>query len=275
MYSGELTAGNPVLIKEKGPTYTLIMEKSGYKIASFYQFVELGDGERLCVLRDRIRSEMQGRGIVGTMIIASEGFNSTVCGDIENLDGFLESVTEIFGTEIEAKFSFTQTAPFRKLDVKVKPEIVTLKRPVEIALGNGTHVSPAEWNNLLNDPDVIVLDTRNDYEYQTGTFERAMNPKTEKFSELPSFIERNLDPQKHKKIAMFCTGGIRCEKFAPYMKGIGFENVYQLKGGILKYLEEVPPEDQRWSGECYVFDTRVTVDEKLKPGRSGDLSQEQ
>ena len=250
------------------------MNQAGFKIASFYQFIELGGKEQLYALRDRVRKEMQGRGIVGTMIIASEGFNSTVCGDIENLDGFLGPVTEIFGTEIEAKFSFTETPPFRKIDVKVKPEIVTLKRPVEISLGRGTHVSPAEWNKLLEDPDVLVLDTRNDYEFQTGTFERAVNPKTEKFSDLPGFIERNLDPQKHKKIAMFCTGGIRCEKFAPYMKGIGFENVYQLKGGILKYLEEVPLENQRWSGECYVFDTRVTVDERLKPGRSGDLSQE-
>jgi UPF0176 protein len=250
------------------------MSDGGYKIAAFYRFIELGSVAKLVELRDLIRGEMRARGIVGTMIIASEGFNSTVCGQAAELESFIEFLSQLLSTKILAKFSYSAARPFRKIDVKVKPEIVTLKKPVEIALGQGTHVSPSEWNKLLDDPEVIVLDTRNDYEFRTGTFDRAVNPKTEKFSDLPEYVEENLDPQKHKKIAMFCTGGIRCEKFAPYMKEIGFENVYQLEGGILKYLEEVSPEDQRWNGECYVFDTRVTLDERLKPSRSRDLSQE-
>ena len=250
------------------------MDRDGYKIAAFYKFIDLRSGGELTALRDRIRNKMAKFGIVGTVILATEGFNSTVCGDARSVDDFLEFLSKIFNTRIDPKISQSDTAPFRKIDVKIKPEIVTLKKPVEISLAEGTHVSPAQWNKLLDDPEVIVLDTRNDYEFRTGTFERAVNPETEKFSELPDYVEKNLDPQKHKKVAMFCTGGIRCEKFAPYMKAIGFENVYQLEGGILKYLEEIPPEEQRWNGECYVFDTRVKVNEKLEPGGSGDLSQE-
>ena len=129
------------------------------------------------------------------------------------------------------------------------------------------------WNRLITDPDVIVLDTRNEYEYKSGTFRNAVNPGTEKFNDLPTFIEQNLDPKQHKKIAMFCTGGIRCEKFAPYMKERGFEEVFQLSGGILKYLEEVDPDESLWDGECFVFDERITVGNDLRKGTSPDLSQ--
>jgi UPF0176 protein len=149
---------------------------------------------------------------------------------------------------------------------------VTLKQRVELEKGLGTHVSPREWNEIIRDEEVFVLDTRNDYEFQVGTFKGAVNPKTEKFSDLPKFVEENLNPEKHKKVAMFCTGGIRCEKFAPFMKQIGFENVYQLEGGILKYLEEVPEEESLWQGECYVFDLRVSVDENLQKGNARDFS---
>jgi UPF0176 protein len=156
--------------------------------------------------------------------------------------------------------------------VKVKPEIVTLKQKVEIERGAGTHVSPRKWNELLRDEEVFVLDTRNDYEFQVGSFRRAVNPKTEKFSDLPRFVEENLDPEKHKKVAVFCTGGIRCEKFAPFLKQRGFAEVYQLEGGILKYLEEIPEPESLWDGECFVFDLRVSVDENLKKGTAPDLS---
>lgn len=243
-----------------------------YKIATFYKFLDLA-GKDLLAFRDDIRRSMQDRGIVGTVILASEGINSSICGSESNIDGFVNHLAELFSADIHPKSSFSDSPPFQKIDVKVKPEIVTLKKEVDIDLGHGTHVSSHDWNEIISDPDVIVLDTRNDYEFKTGTFERAINPGTEKFSELPEYVAENLDPEKHKKIAMFCTGGIRCEKFAPYMRSLGFENVYQLEGGILKYLEEVPASEQRWRGECYVFDTRVTVDNSLNPGNSSDLSQ--
>lgn len=251
------------------------MSHGGYKIATFYKFTELGGEEELLILRDRIRSKMSDLKILGTFIIATEGFNATLCGRTESIDAFIKFVSENFDAAFEAKITYSNTAPFRKIDVKVKPEIVTLKKPVEMSLGTGTHVPPSEWNRLLDDPEIVVLDTRNEYEFRTGTFERAINPGTEKFSDLPGYIEKNLNLKKQNKIAMFCTGGIRCEKFAPYLKALGFENVYQLEGGILKYLEEIPEEEQRWIGECYVFDTRVTVNERLEPSGSADLSQEQ
>jgi UPF0176 protein len=243
-----------------------------YKIAAFYKFVDLS-GKDLPVLRSDIGQSMKDRGIVGTVILAAEGVNSTICGREEDIDGFAVELSKLLSSELRPKYSFADTPPFKKVDVKIKPEIVTLKKEVDIDLGHGTHVQPSEWNEIISDPDVIVLDTRNDYEFKTGTFERAINPGTEKFSELPQYVAEHLDPDKHKKIAMFCTGGIRCEKFAPYMRSLGFENVYQLEGGILKYLEEVPANEQRWRGECYVFDTRVTVDNGLNPGNSSDLSQ--
>ena len=243
-----------------------------FKIAAFYKFVDLSRVD-LPALRDRIRKAMQEQDVIGTVILAGEGINSTVCARENDIDRFVIEISKLLCTDLNPKYSYTDTPPFRKIDVKIKPEIVTLKKEVDIDLGQGTHVAPHAWNEIISDPEVIVLDTRNDYEFHTGTFERAINPGTEKFSELPEYVAENLDPAKHKKVAMFCTGGIRCEKFAPYMRSLGFENVYQLEGGILKYLEEVPPSEQRWKGECYVFDTRVTVDNSLKPGNSSDLSQ--
>lgn len=244
-----------------------------YKIATFYEFKRLAEVGELAALRYDVRDLMRKLGIVGTVIVADEGYNSTVAGEPEKLDEFLERLSELLRTSISAKASFSDEPPFRRVDVKVKPEIVTLKRPVDIELGAGTHVSPREWNELIARDDVVVLDTRNDYEFRTGTFERAVNPETEKFSELPDFIDKNLDPTIHKRIAMFCTGGIRCEKFAPYMKSLGYDEVYQLEGGILKYLETVPPEEQKWTGECFIFDERRSVDNRLKKGDGPDLSQ--
>jgi UPF0176 protein len=142
---------------------------------------------------------------------------------------------------------------------------------VDISLGKGTHVGADEWNQLIKDPSVVVLDTRNDYEFRNGSFRRALNPQTEKFSELPAFVDENLDPEKHPRVAMFCTGGIRCEKFAPYLKQIGFKEVFQLEGGILRYLETVDESESLWRGECFVFDDRVTVDDNLEKGRRPGL----
>ena len=247
------------------------MSKKSIQIITFYEFKRL---ENLPEIQSRLKTAMREHSILGTIILADEGFNATVSGAPENIDAFVPLLKEILGTGIKFKSSFHEESPFRRIFVKIKPEIVTLKKEVALEKGIGTHVSPAEWNEIIRAEDVFVLDTRNDYEYAIGTFERAVNPKTEKFSDLPKFVEENLDPAKHKKVAMFCTGGIRCEKFAPYLKGKGFENVYQLEGGILKYLEEVPEAESLWQGECYVFDLRVSVDENLQKGNARDLSLE-
>lgn len=244
-----------------------------FKIVTFYEFKHMAVLGGLADLCTSIRQLMKRNGIVGTIILADEGFNGTVAGPAEEMAAFVKGVGEMLETTLNMKVSYSPSLPFRKIDVKIKPEIVTLKRPVDIRLGEGTHVPPEQWNEIISAGDVTVLDTRNDYEFRTGTFANAINPITGKFSELPEYVEKNLDPAKHKKIAMFCTGGIRCEKFAPYMKARGFEEIYQLEGGILKYLEVVPREKQLWNGECFVFDTRVSVDEQLSVGASPDLSQ--
>jgi UPF0176 protein len=243
-----------------------------FQIITFYEFKKF-DKRRLPSLKDALRDAMNANEIKGTIIVAEEGFNATVSGENDRIAAFVKAIEEILDTKIEYKSSFHAEPPFRKIDVKIKPEIVTLKREVDISAGEGTHVDPSEWNKIISDPSVIVLDTRNDYEYRNGTFQGAINPKTEKFSDLPEFVAETLDPEKHPKIAMFCTGGIRCEKFAPYMKGLGFREVFQLQGGILKYLEEVPPEESLWEGECFVFDDRRTVDQELKKGVGPDYSQ--
>lgn len=242
------------------------------QIISFYKFEPVAQIRSLEETRQLIKDLMSETGVRGTLILAEEGFNSMVAGKPDAIGDFMRKLEDILETKIAFKSSYDDNSPFRKIDVKVKPEIVTLRQKVDISKGIGTHVPATGWNDLITSPDVILLDTRNDYEYNTGTFEGAINPKTEKFSDLPDFIERELSGHKDKKIAMFCTGGIRCEKFAPYMLAKGFREVYQLEGGILKYLEEVDQSESKWKGECYVFDTRVTVDHDLKPGEGTDLS---
>lgn len=244
-----------------------------FQIISFYEFKPLGPAERLAELKASLRDALLKHKIFGTIIIAEEGFNASLCGQPESIGPFIGEIEAILETTIEPRSSFNQESPFRKHEVRIKPEIVTLKRPVDISLGAGTHVDPKNWNHVISDPNVFVLDARNDYEFRSGTFKNAVNPKTTKFSDLPEFVDEKLDPGKHSKIAMFCTGGIRCEKFAPYMKERGFNEVFQLRGGILKYLEEVPAGEQLWDGECFVFDERVTVNENLEKGRGPDLSQ--
>lgn len=244
-----------------------------FQIITFYEFKDMTTVGPLVEIRDRVKATMREYSILGTLIIAHEGFNCTVAGLEADIGKFVLALNTILMTELKFKSSFHEEIPFKRVDVKIKPEIVTLKKYVDISKGVGTHVPPSKWNELIGGEDVFVLDARNDYEFNTGTFERAVNPATEKFSDLPEFVEKNLDPSVHKKVAMFCTGGIRCEKFAPYMKGLGFEEVFQLEGGILKYLEIVPIEEQKWNGECYIFDRRVTVDERLRKGKTTDLSQ--
>ena len=249
------------------------MNPARIQIIAFYEFKDMSHLGDLTCQRDELKKLLLDTDVRGTIILANEGFNGMVCGQEDCIEKFISEAEPILKTRLRIKSSFNEAAPFRKIDVKIKPEIVTLKIPVDIKLGTGTHVDPERWNEIISDPKTFVLDTRNDYEYKSGTFRGAVNPETEKFSELPRFVAENLDPDKHKRVAMFCTGGIRCEKFAPYMKQLGFEEVYQLEGGILKYLEEVDPASSLWEGECFVFDERVTVDHSLEKGNGPDHSQ--
>lgn len=208
--------------------------------------------------------------IKGTILIAEEGYNSTISGTPEDILRFIEILEKNLETTLKYKSSFHSDRPFLKAKVRIKKEIVTLRQQVEIEKGIGTHAKPSEWNRIISDKNTIILDTRNDYEVELGTFRGAVNPKIEKFSDLPKYVAENFSPDEDVQIAMFCTGGIRCEKFAPYLKEQGFKNVFQLEGGILKYLEETPENDSLWEGECFVFDDRIAVDHNLRPGKTED-----
>tara|TARA_R110002167_G_scaffold89012_6_gene240066 strand:- start:1724 stop:2704 length:981 start_codon:yes stop_codon:yes gene_type:complete len=234
-------------------------------VAALYKFVRLPDFE---TLRSPLHKVMTDHEVRGTVLLAAEGVNGTIAGTREGVDAvldFLRADPRI--NTLTAKESYTQENPFYRSKVKLKKEIVTMGvediDPNDIV---GTYVKPEDWNALIADPDVLLVDTRNDYEVQIGSFKNALNPKTESFREFPEFAKQNLDPSKHKKVAMFCTGGIRCEKSTAFMKQQGFKEVYHLEGGILKYLEEVPQENSLWEGECFVFDNRVTVNHQLEKG---------
>jgi len=234
-------------------------------VATFYKFVQLPDCE---TLQGKILAYCQQQSIKGTILLATEGINGTIAGSrvaINAVLAFLKSDSRF--ADLQHKESIAANFPFERMKVKVKLEIVTLGKPeVNPAVTVGTYVTPAEWNNLIADPDVIVIDTRNEYEVAIGTFAGAVNPQTNSFREFPEYVQQNLDPQQHPKVAMFCTGGIRCEKASAYMLAQGFQAVYHLQGGILKYLEEVPAEASLWQGECFVFDERVAVKHGLEPG---------
>ncbi len=240
-----------------------------FQIVNFYKFIRLSG---LDELREALRALMVETGVRGTIILADEGFNAMLCGKEDEMKKFLPIAEKILGCELECKVSYYDEPPLRKIDVKIKPEIVTLKQEVDIELGAGTHVGPEEWNALIADPETVILDARNYYEVMNGSFVNSIDPKTEKFSDLPKFIEENLTDAKTKNVALYCTGGIRCEKFAPYLKSKGFENVFQLQGGILKYLETVDPSESLWEGECFVFDERRTLNEHLEKGEQIDYS---
>jgi len=204
----------------------------------------------------------------GTLLLAEEGINGTIAGSRSGIDAVLNWLgqDERLGN-IVTKESFDESNPFYRTKVKLKKEIVTMGvEGIDPKHVVGTYVKPKDWNALISDPDVILVDTRNDYEVKVGTFEGAIDPETTSFREFPQYVKDNLDPEKNKKVAMFCTGGIRCEKSTAYLKEQGFEDVYHLEGGILKYLEEVPQDDSMWQGECFVFDNRVTVNHQLEKG---------
>jgi UPF0176 protein len=234
-------------------------------VCALYKFVKLNDYPEL---KSPLLKVMNDNGIVGTLLLAHEGINGTVAGSRAAIDTLLNWLNQDQRLNpIEFKESLTDICPFKRTKVKLKKEIVTMGvediDPTQVV---GTYVDPKQWNQLISDPEVLLIDTRNDYEVQVGTFKNAVNPHTETFREFPQYVQQHLDPNRHKKVAMFCTGGIRCEKSTAYLKQLGFEQVYHLKGGILKYLEEVPKEQSLWQGECFVFDDRVTVNHDLQPG---------
>jgi UPF0176 protein len=235
-------------------------------VAALYKFVRLPDFE---ALRAPLHQVMMENEVRGTLLLAAEGINGTIAGPRAGIDAVLAWLRSDPRLQaLETKDSYVDENPFYRTKVKLKREIVTMG--VEDIDPNhivGTYVKPKDWNALLADPEVVLVDTRNDYEVRIGSFRNALNPKTESFREFPAFAEENLDPRRHTKVAMFCTGGIRCEKSTAFMKQQGFNEVYHLEGGILKYLEEVPEEESLWEGECFVFDNRVTVNHQLQKGK--------
>lgn len=234
-------------------------------VAALYRFAEFPD---FATKREPLHQVMLENGVRGTLLLAQEGINGTIAGSRAGVDSVLEWLrSDSRLGSLEAKESYVDENPFYRTKVKLKKEIVTMGvegiDPKHIV---GTYVEPKDWNALLDDPELVLIDTRNQYEVEIGTFKDAVNPATTSFREFPAFVNENLDPKKTKKVAMFCTGGIRCEKSTAFLKQQGFEEVYHLKGGILKYLEEVPKEETKWQGECFVFDNRVTVNHDLEQG---------
>ncbi|MCG7375184.1 rhodanese-related sulfurtransferase [Pseudomonas luteola] len=234
-------------------------------VAALYKFVTLED---YVDRREPLLTVMLDNEVKGTLLLAQEGINGTIAGSRAGIDAvlaFLKADSRL--VDLEHKESYCDEQPFYRTKVKLKKEIVTLGVPgVDPNKKVGTYVDPKDWNALISDPDVVLIDTRNDYEVGIGTFTNAVDPKTKSFREFPQYVRQNFDPARHKKVAMFCTGGIRCEKASSFMLNEGFEEVYHLKGGILKYLEEVPQEDSLWQGDCFVFDNRVTVRHDLSEG---------
>ena len=240
------------------------MNNKHFTIVSFYQFKkDFDQSEVLSQLNDFCKFNK----IKGTILIANEGINGTLAGlknDINNIFSILKKHNFV---NLKTKFSYSKFMPFQKLKVKIKKEIVTLRtRYSDPEIQTGKHISFTEWNNIINDKKTILLDVRNDFEVQIGSFRGAINPKTKNFTEFKSYVKNNLNNSKDKKIAMYCTGGIRCEKASSYLLAKGFKNVCQLDGGILKYLEKIPESKSLWNGECFVFDGRVTVKNGLKDG---------
>jgi UPF0176 protein len=234
-------------------------------VCALYKFVSV---DKFRALHAPLRQLMLDHHVRGTLLLADEGINGTVAASRQGIDALLNWLGQDSRlADADCKESYTDILPFKRAKVKIKKEIVTLGVPgIDPRHTVGTYLNPVEWNRLLSDPDVLLVDTRNDYEYRVGSFRNAVNPQTISFREFPHYVHKHLDPEKHRKIAMFCTGGIRCEKSTAYMKTQGFDEVYHLKGGILKYLEQIPEQDSLWEGECFVFDERVTVNHRLEKG---------
>jgi UPF0176 protein len=238
-----------------------------YQVAAFYQFAALPDFREL---REPLRAICARLELKGSVLLAAEGINGTLAGSADAIGGLVDELgdTALFGgrlDNLELKFSQAQVMPFRRLKIRLKKEIVTLgDRETDPIRGVGIYVDPADWNALIAAPDTLLIDTRNAFEVAMGSFDGALDPGLESFGQFREFAARHLDPAKHRKVAMFCTGGIRCEKASAYLLSRGFAEVYHLKGGILKYLEGVPEAESRWRGECFVFDDRVALGHGLR-----------
>jgi UPF0176 protein len=235
-------------------------------VAALYRFVRLDDYESM---REPLLNFCTERGVKGTLLLAHEGVNGTISGSktaIADVLSYLRSDDRL--SDLDCKFSYHEERPFLRMKVKLKREIVTMGlEDIDPNQSVGRYASPVEWNELIDDPECLVIDTRNDYEVEIGSFRGAINPGTKSFRDFPAWVDENLDPQKHKKVAMFCTGGIRCEKSTSLLVSKGFDDVWHLKGGILNYLEETPESSTRWEGECFVFDNRVAVNHQLEKGQ--------
>ena len=236
-----------------------------FTVAALYHFTRFASPSSL---QEPLKQLCTDQKITGTLLLASEGINGTIAGPKAGIDAVLSHIRALPGCDdLEVKFSTARERPFARMKVRLKKEIVTMGQPdVDPKARVGNYVDPQDWNDLIQSPDVAVIDTRNDYEVAIGTFDGAIDPETASFREFPAWWEANKDRFHNKKIAMFCTGGIRCEKSTNYLLGQGVPEVYHLKGGILKYLEEVPQDDSTWNGECFVFDGRVSVGHGLKEG---------
>jgi UPF0176 protein len=240
-----------------------------YLTTAMYHFVSLPHYKKF---REPLLNFCISQSIKGTLLLADEGINGTVAGSEKAIHAFLDFLKNnpLFKghfKNLSHKESWSDKHPFYRMKVKLKKEIVTLGVPgVSPTKMVGKYVKPQDWNSIISDPEVILIDTRNNYEYAIGTFKNAINPKMMTFREFPEYVKTHFDPKKHKKVAMFCTGGIRCEKASSYMMSKGFNEVYHLEGGILKYLEEVKPENSLWTGQCFVFDQRVAIKHGLEVG---------
>ena len=236
------------------------------KVVSFYRFLDLEEPKKF---RDELQSLCDEQGLLGTILVATEGFNGTLAGTEAAVLAVFDWLRERAGIreQLDARWTEADAAPFRRMRVKLKKEIVTLGRPDILPhKGTGQHVPPEQWNALIEDPDVVVIDTRNHYEYEVGTFPGAIDPGNDSFRGFPEFAKELAEQSTDRKLAMFCTGGIRCEKATALMLELGFDEVYHLQGGIINYLESVPAAENRWQGECFVFDQRVAIDRDLAEG---------
>jgi UPF0176 protein len=236
------------------------------KVVSLYRFLDLKDPESF---RDQLKTLCDEQGLLGTMLVATEGFNGTLAGSEESVRTVMNWIRGQLGIteELDVRWTDSVDAPFRRMRVKVKTEIVTLGRPDILPhKGTGEHVNAARWNELISDPEVVVIDTRNHYEVEVGTFPGALDPGNDSFREFTEFAKELAEQSTDRPLAMFCTGGIRCEKATALMLELGFDDVYHLQGGILNYLSEVEEVENKWHGECFVFDTRVAVDRDLAEG---------
>ncbi len=247
------------------------LKKFKYKVAAFYNFISIID-QKILLIKEELTNLATNQGIKGTILLASEGVNGTVCGTENAIVQFIETLEKLLKvSDINVKYSWTEKQAFRRFKARQKKEIVTIGlKQINPAKSVGKYIKACEWNEFLEDPDSVVIDTRNEYEIKIGNFVGALNPHTSSFREFPAWVQKHLKPLIEEnpslKIGMYCTGGIRCEKATSYLIDEGFKDVHHLEGGILKYLEDVSPEKSLWEGECFVFDQRVSLDHELTPG---------